>query len=108
MEGRKQEQKEEAVKQQLIEQQALHDLMMNFTVQDAFNKAKAGIKLPVLQQSFKHQGLAVRKLHHLEYYKHQKEIYHNRQAQLQMEQSHVQHMLTKQILATMNGDLSLI
>lgn len=59
--------------------------MMNFTVQDAFNKAKAGIKLPLLQQPLKSQGPAVRKLHHLEYYKHQKEIYQNRQAQLQME-----------------------
>jgi hypothetical protein len=60
--------------QQLLEQQAQHEEMVNFTVQDAFNKAKAGVKLPLLQPPIKAQSVSPgRKLAQNEYYKHIKE-----------------------------------
>jgi hypothetical protein len=64
--------------------------MVNFTVQDAFNKAKAGVKLPLLQPSIKAQSVSPgRKLAHNEYYKNIKEKVQNRQAQIEIEQVRV-------------------
>jgi len=70
--------------------------MMKFTM----NKAKDGVKFPVLQQPINNQNHNMlkkieqsKKLHHMEYYKHQKEIYQSRQAQLQQEQLQAQERL---------------
>ena len=77
----------------VIEREALNKQMTQFNVSELFNKAKHGIKLPVVKPNDNNLPVDSTKNQHLDYYKTQKEKFKSKQAQIMREQALVHETL---------------